>query len=181
MKKLSIRNIYRTLKMSWYRKKFGLKNVDTTFYMGGKGVISRDLVANKYVFIGANCIIPPKVTIGKYTMFAANVSILGGDHIFNNPERPIIFSGRPDMPETNIGEDVWIGANACIMAGIEIGNGAIIAAGSIVTKSIKPYSIYGGNPAKLIRMRFNEEEMELHQKMLQKTNIDINFTKNKKH
>ncbi|WP_233268359.1 CatB-related O-acetyltransferase [Cellulophaga sp. L1A9] len=181
MKKLSIRNIYRTLKMFWYRKKFGLKNVDTTFYMGGKGVISQDLVAMPYVFIGANCIIPPKVTIGKYTMFAANVSILGGDHIFDNPERPIIFSGRPSMPKTTIGEDVWVGANACIMAGLVIGDGAIVAAGSIVTKNIEPYSIYGGNPAKLIRMRFNEEEIALHQKMLLNTNIDVNFTENKKH
>jgi acetyltransferase-like isoleucine patch superfamily enzyme len=167
--------------MVWFRKKFGLKKVHKTFYMGGRGIISKDLVAGQYVFIGANCIIPPKVTIGKYTMFAANVSILGGDHIFDNPEHPIIFSGRPNMPKTTIGKDVWVGANACIMAGLVIGDGSIVAAGSIVTKNIEPYSIYGGNPAKLIRMRFNEEEIALHQKMLQKTNIDVNFTENKKH
>ncbi len=181
MTKFSIRHLYRTLKMFWYRKKFGLKKVHKTFYMGGKGSISKDLVAHEFAYIGANCIIPPKVTLGKYTMLAPNVSILGGDHIFDNPNSPIIFSGRPKMPVTNIGDDVWIGANVCLMAGLTIGNGAIIAAGAIVTKNIEPYGIYGGNPAKLIRMRFNEEEIALHKKMLEKTKIEVNFTENKKH
>ncbi len=181
MKKFSVRYLYRRLKMIYFRSIYGLDKVHSTFYMGGKGSISSDLIAHEYSYIGKNCIIPPKVSIGRYTMLAPNVSILGGDHIFDNPEKPIIFSGRPLMPKTNIGEDVWVGANVCIMAGITIGNGAIIAAGSIVTKSVDAYSIYGGNPAKFIRMRFNEKEIEEHKKMLSKTNIDINFTTNKKH
>lgn len=181
MKQSSIRYIYRVLKMFWFKNKYRLKNVHPTFYIGGNGNISNDLIADKYAYIGANCTIPPKVTIGKYSMLAPNVAILGGDHIFNIPNSPIIFSGRPITPATTIGEDVWIGANVCIMAGVTIGNGAIIAAGAIVTKDIIPYGIYGGNPAKLIKMRFNEKEVTLHKKMLDKTNIEINFTQNKKH
>jgi len=163
--------------MFWFRNKYGLKSVHPTFYMAGKGSISNDLIAHEYSYIGANCMIPPKVTIGRYTMFAWSVSILGGDHIFTNQNSPIIFSGRPKMPTTKIGEDAWIGAHALLMAGITIGDGAIVAAGSIVTKSIEPYAIYGGNPAKLIKMRFNEEEIAIHKKMLAKTNIEVNFTK----
>ncbi len=166
--------------MKWYRTYYRLKTVHNTFYIGGKGLISSDLNAGKYSFLGANCSIPPNVTIGKYTMLAPNVSILGGDHIYTDATNPIIFSGRPSMPHTQIGDDVWIGANALIMAGIKIGNGAIVAAGSVVTKDIPEYSIWGGNPAKPIRMRFNDEEILLHKKMLQDKDLKINLTKKKK-
>lgn len=162
--------------MRWYRFKKGLKNVHPTAYIAGKVYVSPDLIAHEYAYIGPGTYIPPKVTIGKYTMLAPNVSILGGDHIFTNPNKPIIFSGRPEMPNTHIGEDVWIGANASIMAGINIGNGAIIAANAVVTKDVPSYSIFGGNPAKLIRMRFNEEEIILHKKMLLKPNVEVSFT-----
>lgn len=54
-------------------------------------------------------------------------------------------------------DDVWIGNNAIILSGITIGKGAIVAAGSVVTKNVEPYSIVGGNPAQLIKYRFSEE------------------------
>ncbi len=166
--------------MRWFRFKYNLKDVHSTFYLAGKCFISSDLKADKFAYIGPNCVIPPKVTIGKYTMLAPNVSILGGDHIFDNPSAPIIFSGRPEMPKTIIGEDAWIGANALLMAGITIGDGAIVAAGSVVTKNIPAYCIWGGNPAKFIKMRFNENEITLHKIMLSQDNIKINYTKQKK-
>jgi acetyltransferase-like isoleucine patch superfamily enzyme len=180
MNKFSLRAIYRKLKMNWYRFKYRLKHVHPTFYFAGNGHLNSDLIAHEYAYIGPGASIPPKVTIGKYAMLAPNVSILGGDHIFTDPNTPIIFSGRPKMPRTNIGEDAWIGANVSIMAGVTIGNGAIIAANAMVTKDVPDYSIYGGNPAKLIRMRFNEEEILLHRKMLSKSNIEVKFTKKKK-
>ncbi|MEB8330284.1 CatB-related O-acetyltransferase [Flavobacteriaceae bacterium KMM 6897] len=180
MNKFSLRAIYRNLKMKWCRFKYRLNQVHPTFYFAGNGYLSPDLIAHEYAYIGPGAYIPPKVTIGKYAMLAPNVSILGGDHIFTDPTTPIIFSGRPEMPQTTIGEDAWIGANVSIMAGVTIGNGAIIAANAMVTKDIPEYSIYGGNPAKLIRMRFNEEEIVLHRKMLSKSNIEVKFTKKKK-
>ena len=57
----------------------------------------------------------------------------------------------------NIGNDVWIGANSIILSGITIGDGAVIAAGSVVTKDVDAYAIWGGNPAKLIKYRFPED------------------------
>lgn len=180
MNKFSLRSIYRTCKMKWCRLKYGLKHVHHTFYFAGKGFLSSDLIAHEYAYIGPGAYIPPRVTIGKYTMLAPNVSVLGGDHVYTDPNTPIIFSGRPEMPKTLIGEDVWIGANVSIMAGLTIGNGAIIAANAMVTKDVPEYAIYGGNPAKLIRMRFNEEDIVLHRKMLLKSNIEVKFTEKKK-
>jgi len=115
-----------------------------------------------------------KLIVGNFCSIAPNVNIyLGGNHrsdwittfpfghrdktIFNN------FSGV-GHPSTNgdviIGNDVWIGSNATIMSGITIGDGAIIANNSHVVKNIEPYSIVGGNPAKLIRYRFTPEQIE---------------------
>jgi acetyltransferase-like isoleucine patch superfamily enzyme len=61
------------------------------------------------------------------------------------------------IEKTIIENDVWIGMNVCILAGVRIGNGAIVGAGAVVTKDVAPYAIVGGNPARLIRMRFDED------------------------
>jgi len=62
-----------------------------------------------------------------------------------------------ELPRTKIGSDVWIGARAIVLDGVKIHDGAIIAAGSVVTKDVPPYAIVGGIPAKLIKYRFKEE------------------------
>lgn len=59
-----------------------------------------------------------------------------------------------------IGHDVWIGENAIILSRVEIGNGAVIGAGSVVTKSVPPYAVVGGNPARFIKWRFDREVIE---------------------
>lgn len=64
-----------------------------------------------------------------------------------------------EMGTTFIGSDVWIGANAVVMDNLNIGDGAIIGAGAIVTKDVPPYAIVAGNPARLIRYRFNEAQI----------------------
>ena len=153
--------------MIYYRNVYGLTNVHKTFYIGGKSNISKDLIAESYSYIGPGCIIYPKVEIGCYTMLANNVSIIGKDHVFKKVGVPIIFSGRQEIPKTIIGKDVWIGANSIINLGVKIGNGAIIAAGSVVTKDVEPYSVYGGVPAKRIKDRFTQKEAEIHEQMLE--------------
>jgi len=66
----------------------------------------------------------------------------------------------PIKGDTVIGNDVWIGRRATIMPGVRIGDGAIIAAESVVTKDVEPYTIVGGNPAKVIRKRFSPEVIQ---------------------
>ena len=72
-------------------------------------------------------------------------------------DRDIIFEG-----------DNWIGANSTILRGVTVGEGSIIAAGAVVTKDVPPYSIVGGVPAKVIKMRFTEEQIVEHKKLLGK-------------
>ena len=65
-----------------------------------------------------------------------------------------------------IEDDVWCGANVTILKGVTIGRGSVVAAGSVVTKSCAPYSIIGGVPAKLIKMRFTPEQIVEHERLL---------------
>ena len=67
--------------------------------------------------------------------------------------------------DTRIGNDVWIGSEAMIMPGITIGDGAVIATRAVVTRDVAPYSIVGGNPARPIRPRFDEEQVAMLQAM----------------
>lgn len=166
-------NFLRVLKRRYYIFKYGLKHVDKTFIATSKCSISKDFVAGEYSYVGPNSHIYPKVTIGKYTMLANNVSIIGGDHYYKKAGIPIIFSGRAELKPTIIGDDVWIGAHTIIMTGIKIGNGAIVAAGSIITKDLPPYGIYGGVPAKLIKMRFTEEDINKHESMLKLSSSEL--------
>jgi len=63
-------------------------------------------------------------------------------------------------PKTSIGNDVWIGSNVIIPGGIRIGTGAMVAAGSVVVKDVPSYAVVGGNPAKVIRLRFSDDQIE---------------------
>ena len=112
-----------------------------------------------------------KLIIGKFCAIATGVEVImsGANHkmdgfstfpfpIFKNGwEDSFDFSNLPSKGDTIIGNDVWIGYKATIMPGITIGDGAIIAARSVVSKDVEPYSIVGGNPADLIRKRFDEK------------------------
>jgi virginiamycin A acetyltransferase len=111
--------------------------------------------------------------IGKFCMIASGVSFImnGANHltdaistypfaIFGNGwEDAMENKAYPNKGDTVIGNDVWIGHNATIMAGVEIGDGAIIATNATVVSDVEPYSIVGGNPARLIRYRFPEEKI----------------------
>ena len=121
----------------------------------------------KYLFdfVGDNLI------IGKFCMIASNVKFImnGANHltdalstypfaVFRNGwEGAMDGKNYPNKGDINIGNDVWIGYNATIMAGVTIGDGAIIATNSTVTKDVEPYTIVGGNPAKEIKKRFSED------------------------
>lgn len=112
--------------------------------------------------------------IGKFCSIASDVSIGPGIHkmdgISTNPifylkNTPLLKTYCYDdlfasSKRTVIGHDVWIGEKAIILDGLNIGTGAIIAAGAVVTKDVEPYSVVGGVPAKLIRFRFTEIEIK---------------------
>lgn len=74
---------------------------------------------------------------------------------------PVHLSQLPHKGDTVIGNDVWFGRNCVVMPGVKIGDGAIVAAHSVVTKDVEPYSVVGGNPARFIKKRFDDELTEL--------------------
>lgn len=110
------------------------------------------------------------ITIGKFCSIARYVSI---QEDYHNPDRvttyflernllnmPLKENAMVSKGKVIIGNDVWIGAGAQILSGVTVGDGAIVGAGAIVTKDIPPYAIVGGNPAKVIKYRFDESKID---------------------
>lgn len=93
-----------------------------------------------------------RLIIGNYVMMAPEVIILTGSHKYKNIDIPMCYQGS-FTSTVIIEDDVWIGIRAIIMPKVTIGKGSIVGAGALVTKDIPPYSIVGGIPAKVIKMR----------------------------
>lgn len=93
------------------------------------------------------------VIIGKNVLIAPEVYILHSGHAYGDRSIPMLEQGETSYAKTVIEDDVWIGARSIILPGRRIGKGAIVAAGSVVTKDVEPYVIVGGNPARFIRAR----------------------------
>lgn len=110
------------------------------------------------------------LTIGKKVIFGPHPTIITGDHRIDVIGKYIMDS-NDKLPENDspvvIEDDVWTGANVTILKGVTIGRGSVIAAGAVVTKSCPPYSIIGGVPAKVLKMRFTPDEIEEHEKIIQ--------------
>ena len=131
----------------------------------------KDISFGQRVQFGENCIIQCDIEFGNYILMASNVAFVGkDDHTTNVVGNTIWNSGRGDSKKTYVGNDVWIGHGAIIIAGVHIGDGAVIAAGSVVTKDVAPCSIVGGNPAKLLKYRFNSAE-DIHKHRLYLENL----------
>lgn len=141
---------------------------------------------NQFSYVGYGSFIH-SCKIGKYCSIGGDVKIGLGKHPLTFVSTsPIFYSNDncfgvklaeqqhfSESSEVIIGNDVWVGSNAIIMGGLCIGDGAVIGAGSVVTKDVPPFAIVGGVPAKIIKYRFEEEEIN---KLLEKQwwNWDFN-------
>lgn len=161
-----LRDIYLT-KIKWRRYNFGRG------FHAGRGVV---LWAKQYICIGCNCYIGRysqiecDARIGDNVILANSVAFVGRyDHHYQSVGVPIRlapqirdndYDWRGRDLAINVGNDVWIGYGAIVLSGVTIGNYSIIAAGSVVTKDVEPFSIVGGNPARQIGSRFDTDELK---------------------
>ncbi|WP_289287950.1 CatB-related O-acetyltransferase [uncultured Duncaniella sp.] len=166
------------LKYIFYPKVSIRAVIDRTSKLSKKAKINRgarviDSNIGEYSYVGMNswvCI----ADVGKFCSIANRVNIGLGNHTINYLSTSPIFTEKyngtgfswinktiaPPFKRTIIGNDVWIGFGAMVIGGVKIGDGAIIGAGSIVTKDIPPFAIAVGSPAKVIKYRFSEETIE---------------------
>jgi len=156
-----------------------------TQFEGGNRISSRTSLSNCFIGYGTNignssCFVNCK--IGRYTSIGARVIIIRGKHPLSYVStHPAFYSLKKqvgftyvteqkfeefevpkydDVYATSIGNDVWIGSDVKLLEGVNVGNGAVIAAGAVVCKDIEPYSVYGGVPAKLIKYRFSQSVID---------------------
>lgn len=110
-----------------------------------------------------------RVVIGKFCSIADGVKFVFGNHATDRvatfPLRALFFGGKPfedslSKGNITIGHDVWIGADALILSGVSIGHGSIVAAGSVVSKNVAPYTVVGGVPARPIKKRLSDSQIK---------------------
>lgn len=117
------------------------------------------------LFIGEKAHISAELSIGNNVMFGPRPVIVGGDHYFAIKNRSVRFlhpKNRENSNPIHIEDEVWCGASVIIMGGVTIGMGAVVGAGSIITKSIPPYTVAFGNPCKVAKKIFSNTDLSEH-------------------
>jgi acetyltransferase-like isoleucine patch superfamily enzyme len=127
----------------------------------------RHIVLGNDVGIGHGCVFLADTEIGDKVLIGFYASFLNSDdHRIDIVGRTIFDSGRGDAFKIVVENDVWIGHGAIILSPARIGRGAVVAAGSIVTKDVPPYAIVAGVPARVLKMRFTPEQIVEHERLL---------------
>lgn len=171
--------VKRRLLMLIYRNLFG--RAGKSLWFDPEGLYSyRNIYIGNNVSLGIRPTIMAELSevhIGNNVMFGPEVSVIGGGHNVTVIGKPMSFvkekTGNEDLGVI-IEDDVWVGTRAVILRGVTIGRGSVIGANSLVTKSVPPYAIVGGNPAKLLRFRFSTDDILKHESLLYPPNLRLN-------
>lgn len=129
-----------------------VKKCGTGLVLGPNVTLSSANSIGNHVTINENCSLQG-CTIGDYALIAPECYAVTRNHNYTNPTIPIKLQGYREEAPPVIGRDVWIGARVTLLPNITIGDGAIVAAGAVVTADVPPYAIVGGVPARIIGYR----------------------------
>lgn len=122
--------------------------------------------SNTFLGAGARIWALKDVRIGNDVMFGPEVYVVDGYHRIDTVGKTIRDSGADERQPVIIDDDVWVGTRTTIMKGVRIGQGSVTGAESLVTRSVPPYGIAGGNPCRVIRKRFSDAELTEHLRLL---------------
>jgi len=127
----------------------------------------RHIILGNNVGIGHHCVFIADAEIGDKVLIAGDVAFLSSDeHIYDVVGKAIWDSGNGHKHKIVVEDDVWIGHGAVILAPARVGRGSVVAAGSVVTSDVPRYSIVGGVPARLLKMRFTPQQISTHERIL---------------
>lgn len=153
---------------------YRFRRVGKRVRLGGRlFVFPHKVSLGEYCYVGAGCYLDGDITIGAHSMLANNVAVVGGDHAFDRPGVTMRDGGREEWKPTVLGRDVWVGHGAIILNGVRIGDGAIVAAGSVVTRNVEAFSVVAGNPARHLKWRFDEEGQKVHIEQLDRSGTHV--------
>ncbi|HEX2997779.1 MAG TPA: DapH/DapD/GlmU-related protein [Anaerolineales bacterium] len=161
-----IKSLLRSVYSRYMELRYGIKSIGKGFRGGRwrKGDVWRGVLkVGNFVYIGPRVSIIYPTVIGDLCMIAGDTYFIGNDHGIRQPGIPARLAKPEKQPRaslTILESDVWIGQRSTIFAGVKIGRGSIVAAGSVVTKDIPSYTVVAGVPAKPLRRRFNTEADE---------------------
>lgn len=130
-------------------------------------VVQPSVVVGEGARINANTVLKglPAIHVGKYSDIGEGVHVISENHLMNRASLSFDHQfGSGSLQESRgpieIGNSVWIGDNAIVLAGVKIGDGAVVGAGAVVTRDVEPFTIVAGSPARPIRRRFDEDVIE---------------------
>jgi chloramphenicol O-acetyltransferase type B len=130
---------------------------------------NKNVIIGNGVGINSGTVIISDLVVGNDVLIAPRCGFINrGEHTYDVCGQTIFSGPRARSEIIVIKDDVWIGYGSTILGGITIGEGSVVAAGSIVVNDVPEYSIVAGNPAKLIKIRFTKEEIITHKEMLRK-------------